>query len=99
MAPAKFGGVCLHEQSLFVRSPLEKLSLLCMNKVWPRQYGSSKVCCLCWHMSKVRFAITKFALLNSAEQGLFMVSKLQETFAQVLAGKPSIFLELNKVCS
>jgi hypothetical protein len=33
------------------------------------------------------------------KQGLFMVNKLQETFAQVLANKTCIFLELSKVCS
>ena len=33
------------------------------------------------------------------KQGLFVVNKLQETFAQVLANKTCIFLELSKVCS
>jgi hypothetical protein len=46
---------------------------------------------LCYEQSLLCYFLLK--------QGLFMVNKLQETFAQVLANKMCIFLELSKVCS
>jgi hypothetical protein len=137
MAPAKSVDVCLHEQSLLVCSPVEKLSLFCMNKLWSRQRWlqqsvlmfvcMSKVCscvhrwknllccveqCLFEQLHNKQTMLPFLAYEQSSlcheqsllcyfplKQGLFMVNKLQETFAQVLANKPCIFLELSKVCS
>jgi hypothetical protein len=65
MATAKCVDDCLHEQGLSVRSPVEKLSLLCMNKAWSLPNGYSKFVDVCLHEQSlfVRSPLEKLSLL------------------------------------